>query len=70
VRRLGIGTQLLGDCVRFARRAGYTKLTLTTASTLAESRRLGERAGFRLAGSATQRRFGQDLMTERWEMEL
>ncbi len=34
VQRLGIGTQLMNECVRFARRAGYTKLTLTTASTL------------------------------------
>jgi DNA-binding MarR family transcriptional regulator/GNAT superfamily N-acetyltransferase len=70
VQRLGIGTQLLSECVRFARRAGYTKLTLTTASTLAQPRRLCERAGFRLAGTAAERRFGKDLTIERWELEL
>ncbi|MGF6957145.1 GNAT superfamily N-acetyltransferase [Paraburkholderia youngii] len=70
MRRLGIGTQLISECVRFARRAGYTKLTLTTASALAEPRRLCERAGFKLADSATQHRFGHDLMIERWELEL
>ncbi|HEY4295207.1 MAG TPA: bifunctional helix-turn-helix transcriptional regulator/GNAT family N-acetyltransferase [Paraburkholderia sp.] len=70
VQRLGIGTQLLGECVRFARRAGYTKLTLTTASTLGDPRRLCERAGFRLAGTAAERRFGKDLTIERWELEL
>ena len=70
LRRLGIGTQLLGECVRFARHAGYTKLTLTTASALAEPRRLCERAGFRLADSSPQRRFGLDLTIERWEMAL
>ncbi|NML33203.1 bifunctional helix-turn-helix transcriptional regulator/GNAT family N-acetyltransferase [Paraburkholderia antibiotica] len=70
VRQLGIGTQLLSECVRFSRRAGYTKLTLTTASMLSEPRRLCERAGFRLAGTATEHRFGHDLTIERWELEL
>ena len=70
VQRLGIGTQLVGECVRFARRAGYTKLTLTTASMLGEPRRLCERAGFRLAGTAAERRFGKDLTIERWELDL
>ena len=70
VQRLGIGTQLLRECVRFARRAGYTTLTLTTARTLAQPRRLCERAGFRLAGTAAERRFGKDLTIERWELEL
>lgn len=69
-RRLGIGTQLLSECLRFAGRAGYTKLTLTTASTLADPRRLCERAGFTLAGTAAERRFGKDLTVERWEREL
>ncbi|MFM0719995.1 bifunctional helix-turn-helix transcriptional regulator/GNAT family N-acetyltransferase [Paraburkholderia strydomiana] len=70
VQRLGIGTQLLSESMRFARRAGYTKLTLTTASSLGEPRRLCERAGFRLAGTTAERRFGKDLMIERWELEL
>jgi GNAT superfamily N-acetyltransferase len=70
VQRLGIGTQLLGECVRFAKRAGYTKLTLTTASSLGEPRRLCERAGFRLACTTAERRFGKDLNIERWELGL
>jgi len=69
-RRLGIGAQLLGECVRFATRAGYTKLTLKTASTFVELRRLCERAGFGLASTSAERRFGQDLTIERWELEL
>jgi DNA-binding MarR family transcriptional regulator/GNAT superfamily N-acetyltransferase len=69
-RRLGIGAQLLGECVRFARRAGYTKLTLKTASTFVELRRLCERAGFGLASTAAEHRFGLDLTIERWELEL
>ncbi|MFM0204455.1 bifunctional helix-turn-helix transcriptional regulator/GNAT family N-acetyltransferase [Paraburkholderia fungorum] len=70
VQRLGIGTQLISECMHFARRAGYTKLTLTTASTLEEPRRLCERAGFKLACATAERRFGKDLTIERWELEL
>ena len=70
LQRLGIGTQLINECVRFARRAGYTKLTLTTALSLAEPRRLCERMGFTLAGTAAERRFGKDLTIERWELGL
>lgn len=70
VQRLGIGTQLLSEGVRFARRAGYTRLTLTTASSLGEPRRLCERAGFKLAGTTAERRFGKDLNIERWELGL
>jgi DNA-binding MarR family transcriptional regulator/GNAT superfamily N-acetyltransferase len=69
-RRQGIGMQLVNESVRFARRAGYTTLTLTTASMLGEPRRLCERAGFRLAGTAAERRFGKDLTVERWELDL
>lgn len=67
---LGIGTRLMDECVRFAKRAGYTKLTLTTASRLHEPRRLCERAGFVLAGTSAERRFGKDLEIERWEKVL
>jgi DNA-binding MarR family transcriptional regulator/GNAT superfamily N-acetyltransferase len=70
MRRLGIGTQLVDECVRFAKRAGYTKLTLSTATTLEESRRLCERAGFICAGAAPEVRFGHELTIERWERDL
>ncbi|WP_144111036.1 helix-turn-helix domain-containing GNAT family N-acetyltransferase [Paraburkholderia sp. BCC1886] len=70
VQRSGIGTQLLGECVGFARRAGYTKLTLTTASVLDGLLRLFERAGFRQAGKAPAHRFGQEMTIERWELDL
>jgi len=70
MRRFGIGTQLLSECVRFARRAGYTKLTLATASALAEPRRLCERMGFVLTSAVDTHRFGRDLTLERWELEL
>lgn len=70
MQRLGIGRQLLDECVLLARRAGYTKLTLMTASTLAPARRLCKRVGFRLAGTAAERRFGRDQTMETWELDL
>jgi DNA-binding MarR family transcriptional regulator/GNAT superfamily N-acetyltransferase len=70
MRRLGIGTQLVDECVRFARRAGYTRITLSTVATLGESRRLCERVGFVCSSAALEKRFGQELMVERWERDL
>jgi DNA-binding MarR family transcriptional regulator/GNAT superfamily N-acetyltransferase len=70
MRRLGIGTQLVDECVRFARRAGYTRITLSTVATLGESRRLGERAGFVCASATPEMRFGHALTVERWERDL
>jgi DNA-binding MarR family transcriptional regulator/GNAT superfamily N-acetyltransferase len=70
MRRLGIGTQLVEECVRFARRAGYTKLTLSIAAALEDSRRLCERVGFVCTGAAPEKRFGQNLVVERWERDL
>ncbi|MBW9104523.1 helix-turn-helix domain-containing GNAT family N-acetyltransferase [Paraburkholderia phenoliruptrix] len=70
VQRRGIGTRIMAEATRFAQRAGYKKLTLTTASTLVEARRLCKRAGFKLVSAAPERRFGKDLMIERWELAL
>ncbi|AXF06764.1 MarR family transcriptional regulator [Paraburkholderia graminis] len=70
LQRLGIGTRLIAEATRFARRAGYTRLTLTTASALEEPRRLCERTGFELVSAAPERRFGKDLIVERWELGL
>lgn len=71
MRRMGIGTQLVDECIRFARRAGYTRITLSTVTTLAESRRLCERTGFACAGvAAPEMHFGHELTVERWERDL
>src|SRR5581483_3903725 len=47
-RGLGIGARLVDESVRFARSAGYEKVTLWTHSILTAARHIYERAGFKL----------------------
>jgi DNA-binding MarR family transcriptional regulator/GNAT superfamily N-acetyltransferase len=69
-RGLGIGGRLVAECVGFARRAGYRKVTLWTQSILVAARRIYEGAGFRLVREEPHRSFGHDLVGEHWELTL
>jgi DNA-binding MarR family transcriptional regulator/GNAT superfamily N-acetyltransferase len=69
-RGLGIGRKLVDECIRFARQAGYSKLTLWTQSNLSAARHTYERAGFTLVKEEPQRAFGAELVSETWELEL
>jgi DNA-binding MarR family transcriptional regulator/GNAT superfamily N-acetyltransferase len=69
-RGLGIGKRLVEECVRFARRAGYRKVTLWTNSVLVAARHIYERAGFQLVHAEPDNSFGHDLTAETWELEL
>jgi GNAT superfamily N-acetyltransferase len=69
-RGLGIGARLVDECVRFARQAGYRKITLWTHSQLLAARHLYREAGFRLVRKQPVHSFGLDLVDEIWELAL
>jgi DNA-binding MarR family transcriptional regulator/GNAT superfamily N-acetyltransferase len=70
-RGLGIGGRLVDECIRFARHAGYRKLTLWTQRELGAARALYQRAGFTCVGSQPHDRFGkQGLIAETWDLRL
>lgn len=69
-RGLGIGTRLVEECVRFARQAGYPKISLWTNSVLVDARRIYQRAGFGIVQEEAHHSFGHDLIGETWEMDL
>jgi DNA-binding MarR family transcriptional regulator/N-acetylglutamate synthase-like GNAT family acetyltransferase len=70
VRGLGIGKRLVDECVRFARRAGYRKITLWTNDVLDAARHIYEQAGFRLVEEEAHHSYGHDLVGQNWELTL
>jgi DNA-binding MarR family transcriptional regulator/GNAT superfamily N-acetyltransferase len=69
-RGLGIGSRLVGECVRFARQAGYKKIVLWTQSELDGARHIYKQAGFRVVKKKRHHSFSKDLVAETWELSL
>lgn len=69
-RGLGIGKRLVQECVRFARQAGYKKMTLWTQSILIAARQIYAETGFQLLREEKHHSFGMDLTAETWELDL
>jgi DNA-binding MarR family transcriptional regulator/GNAT superfamily N-acetyltransferase len=69
-RGLGIGSKLVEECLRFARAAGYTEMTLWTNSVLEQARRIYQRTGFTLTGEEAHHSFGADLVGQNWTRKL
>ncbi len=69
-RGLGIGSRLVEEVLRFARRAGYTEITLWTNDILNDARRIYQRAGFTLDNENQHHSFGKDLTGQNWSRAL
>jgi len=69
-RGLGLGTQMVKECIRFAKRAGYKKITLWTNDILVEARKIYEKRGFKLVEEEPHHSFGHDLVGQNWDLML
>jgi len=69
-RGLGLGKRLVEECLRFAKGAGYSSMTLWTQSCLTAARGIYQRAGFKLVAEEPHHSFGVDLIGDTWERDL
>lgn len=66
----GIGDQLVGECVEFARSVGYREMVLWTNDILGAARAIYQRHGFALVAEKPHRSFGVDLLGQDWHLHL
>jgi len=69
-RGIGLGRQLVDECIRFARTCGYRKLTLWTQDNLRAARHIYQTAGFQCVKRERHTSFGHALVGETWELSL
>jgi DNA-binding MarR family transcriptional regulator/GNAT superfamily N-acetyltransferase len=69
-RGLGLGATLVGQCLQFAREAGYADIILWTYNQLAAARAVYKAAGFTLASEYADDAFGHSMMSQTWSRPL
>jgi ribosomal protein S18 acetylase RimI-like enzyme len=69
-RGAGLGRRLVARCVDSARSAGYEQVELITFSELRTAAHLYREAGFRRVSAGRERRWGRELVMERYLLDL
>ncbi len=73
-RGLGLGAALTDECLAFARNrsgpGGYQRMMLWSNACLSAARAIYAARGFRICASQAYQGFGQDLVSETWELVL
>jgi GNAT superfamily N-acetyltransferase len=69
-RGTGLGKRLLQTCMRFAKEAGYSDMTLWTHESHAAAGALYRAQGWKLDSSTPVQSFGQDLVEQMWSIRL
>jgi GNAT superfamily N-acetyltransferase len=69
-RGLGLGKELVRQCLDFARASGYEKVVLWTQKNLDAARHIYQKSGFVCTAEEPHHSFGFDLVSETWELDL
>jgi GNAT superfamily N-acetyltransferase len=69
-RGQGIGKRLLSEAVAFCRACGYRSVILWTVSALAAAARLYRSAGFKKCEEKSGKKWGVEVVEERYELTL
>lgn len=69
-RGLGVGKRLTEECISFARKAGYRRITLWTHTVLKAARGIYQALGFKLTKQWVHDDFGKKEKSETWDLDL
>ncbi|MCF6232302.1 MAG: GNAT family N-acetyltransferase [Rhodobacteraceae bacterium] len=69
-RGLGLGKRLLGECMSFAKSAGYREMKLWTHESHRAAGALYRSFGWQMTGSKPVHSFGVDLIEQSWRVDL
>jgi GNAT superfamily N-acetyltransferase len=69
-RGAGLGRRLVGECIAFARAAGYREVVLWTHAVLVAARGIYAAAGFTIERTWTHDEFGAEEVSETWRLAL